>query len=119
MRGVKIAAFILAFSVAVGMLGGMGWFGWVGVHPDPGTEEAEEEVQEIEDIDAEDTGGDEFSMARAAVDVIDTIRDLTVRAGSALANLGVPHHMAFGIQVIVGFALALTVAQFIRGVVIE
>lgn len=118
MRGIQIAAFILCFSLAVGLLGGLGWFGWVGVHPDPGVDGESEIEEEAEDVSAAGEGSSNdgiLGTIASAMDVLSTLQSLTIQAGSTLTNLGVPAAIAYPIQLIVTFAMLITFVQVIRG----
>lgn len=117
MRGIHLAAFILCFSLAIGMLGSIGWFGMVGVHPDGGLEEQREETVSTanESVGASDAGSEEFSMIRGAMDALSTLRLLTTGVYGALTNLGVHGAVAAPIQAIVTFTVFISFVQIIRG----
>lgn len=119
MKGIQLAAFILCFSLAIGILGGMGWFSWVGVQPDPGVDgerKVEDEADEVSASGEGDTTNDGvLGTVSAVMDVLNTLRYLTVQAGSTLTNLGVPAPIAYGVQVIVTFTVLITMVQVIRG----
>lgn len=119
MRGTQIAAFVLSFSLAIGMLGGLGWFGHVGVQPDPGIDNEEVVEEEAEEVSASGEGSNEDSMfgtISAVMSVMSALWTLTIQTGSALKNLGVPGPIANAIHGIVLFAVLMTMMQIIRGI---
>lgn len=118
-KGIRVALFILCFSLALNIIGGLGMGEVVGHDVDTGLDG--EEIQEREGISDPSGGepsGDSGGFIDYASGAIDTVQSLSFLVGGtyqALKALDAPESIAVSVQIAVNVGFALGIASVIRG----
>lgn len=118
-RGLGLGAFMIAFVLAGFTLGAIGWYGAAGVDLQTGhTDTVNETVGDIEQPEAQGVGTDDPGFFGIAVGVwksLTSLLSITYKAQSLLQTYGVHWAIAYSIQIMIDFAVAITLISIYRG----
>lgn len=117
-QGVKIAAFVMAFSLAANLVGAMGAGQVIGVDRDPGI--GGQDIAE-QTTPPEAQGGFFSEVASLLGVVINAVKTVLTLGGvltgveQALTQFDAPAELALTVQLVVNVAFAVGAAAFMRG----
>lgn len=117
-KGLKIAVFLMCFSLSVNILGGIGFANLAGedVTPGLGGEKANDDPA-IQNPSGGETGDNTGFLAYAvgAVDTVKSLGFLIAGTYDALIAVGAPSEIAIAVQTVVDVAFAIGIAAIVRG----
>lgn len=123
-RGFQLAILVLAFVFAAGALGALGVYGAFGVSVDPGQSGDGTDPSDVQEdkslvdptLDTNEGVVDSIvDTVTPGLGVIQTLSDAVRGTGTLLTNTGLPGELANPIAAMLLIAVALSVANFIRG----
>jgi hypothetical protein len=118
-RGLSLGAFIIAFVLAGMTLGATGYYATTGVDISTGySDNVNKTVGDLEHPEAQGVGTSDpgfFGIAVGIWKTLTTLLSLTYKTQSILKTYGVHWSIAYSIQVMVNFAVAITLIEVYRG----
>lgn len=118
-RGITIAAFMIALTMATFTLGAVGWYNVAGVGYDTGLEQDVDDTNDqVNNPQGEAVGSEQIGFFGVAVGVLRglaTLGSLTYKTQAILQSWGVHWSIAYSIQAMVDFAFGITLYAAFRG----
>lgn len=118
-QGLGVTAFMIAFILAAFTLGATGYYATTGVSFQTGQiETVNESVSEVEQPEAQGVGDDDPGFFGIAVGVWKTLNNLlavTYKTQAILQSYGIHWSIAYSIQVMINFTVAIMLISVYRG----
>lgn len=118
-QGLSLSAFTIAFVLAAMTLGATGWYATAGVDLGTGyTDTVNETVGDIEQPEAQGVGTSDpgfFGIAVGIWKTLTSIMAMTYKIQAILQSYGIHWSIAYSIQVMVDFAVAIFLVEAYRG----